>query len=208
MRWLSAMRRAISCSIIRGPAAHQPVGRIGFRFAGFSTGRELAQNGIHDEPGEVACVTIALRKRNGKIDGGVRRHLEKQHLRRRGNEDRTCRTRFARQGLGEIAVDQDVALALTAQRCGDKQMRKGAVAIIELGGIGARERFIERQSFGDDRIKGGYRLAPRRFSRLAAWGRVPGQPHGPRGDEAERDHGPAFADGILSGTRPHFLRDG
>ena len=138
-------RRAVS----RGPARHQPVGRVErrqcrARRAVRAFARDAPQHRV-DQAGKARRVPVGLRQPHRKIDGGVIGHVEKQDLRGAEKQRGLDARRLRRQAAFEQRPMQMAQGAEPAQHGRDQRARERAVAILERGELARRvEQLVER----------------------------------------------------------------
>jgi hypothetical protein len=94
-------------------------------------GRDLPEDGV-DQPGLRSPPGAG--QRHARADGGVRRRLQQQDLRRPQAQEVLRHRRVGR--VAQIALEHAVELALAAQDRGDEAAGEGAVAPRQTGGVG------------------------------------------------------------------------
>ena len=153
-------------AIGRLPALGEPLRRVVVeRVAGGDDlvlgARDVAQHRV-DQPGERRGAGVEPRRLDGEIDRGVVGQVEKQDLRRRGDEDPFERSGPSRQSFEHMQRERLADRAEAAHGDHGDRARQRAVARVEPGEarirLGGGETFVERplkcQCVGD-RLGGG-----------------------------------------------------
>ena len=167
-------------AVVRLPALGEPLRRVVVERVARGDdlvlgARDVAQHRV-DQPGERRGAGVEPRRPDGEIDRGVVGQVEKQDLRRRGDEDPLERSGPSRQSLEHMQRQRLADGAEAAHGDHGDRARQRAVARVEPGEarirLGGGEALVERplkcQRVGDRLGGGEARRQAGRRSRAAA----------------------------------------